>query len=1390
MLPGNVLVRLHLNLGGNMQTVRRLGPAASRVISLAISSVMIATMVLSAALLPGAKPALAATQVVSIQRVSVPSAEGNNWSVNPSISADGRYVAFESAASNLVPGDNNGGADVLLRDRETGEITIVSVASSGTQGNADSVGPSISADGRYVAFVSLAGNLVDSDNDVTLDVLVRDLETRETSLISLSTDNVKGNGQSWDPCISADGRYVAFHSIADNLVTGDTNLVSDAFVRDRTTGRTTRLSLSSDNVEGNGGSELCSISADGRYVAFESEASNLVPSDNNGCRDVFVRDLETDQTTRVSVASGGAQGNGGSGGASISADGRYVAFLSLASNLVAGDNNLVEDIFVHDRQMGETTRISLSSGGAESDGVSFENSISADGRYVAFESGATNLVAGDNNGLPDVFVHDRQTGETTRVSLSSGGTEVDGESYSPSVSADGRCVAFHTLGTGYADVFVHDRQTEETTRVSLGWDGAEGNGGSWSDSGVISADGRYVAFESNASNLVSSDNNGVKDIFVRDRQTGETTRVSLASDNAQADGASGVPSISADGRYVAFYSSATNLVAGDTNSASDVFVRDRQTGETTRVSVDSSGNQGNATSYSANISADGMCVAFLSYASNLVVGDTNDECDIFVHDRQSGQTSRVSVDSGGTQANLYSYDPSISADGQYVAFQSYASNLVAGDTNGAADIFVRDRDAGATTRVSIDSSGTQGNDQSLFPSISADGRYVAFESYASNLVAQDTNNLYDVFVHDCQTGQTSRVSVTSGGTEGNQESHYPGISADGQYVAFESYASNLVAQDTNNLYDVFVHDRQTGETTRVSLSSDGTQGNGHSSSACVSAGGQCVAFHSAASNMVADDANGFVDVFVVSWQNPELAYDPTSIDFGLQDQDSTANQTLRVWNSGTGALSYSLSENSTWCSVMPDVGDSVGETDNVTVAIDTSGLSPGNYSTVILIASDGGLGIVPVHVSVQARPVIEVAPASHDFGTVAIGGTLEQVITVSNSGAGDLVIENVAAANPLAAPFSIVSDNCSGQTILPGDNCTLTVRFSPIVKGNFSDSFDIPSSDPDTPSVTVMLTGATPNTPPEAPVVDVTPDSPTSANDLVCNITTQSSDAHGDTITYTYQWYKDSVLQSSLTTNTVAAANTAKGQVWKCVVTPNDGTVDGPAAEDQVTIQNTAPATPVVDVTPNSPTTAADLVCSITTQSTDADGDTITYTYQWYKDDVLQSSLTTNTVPAASTARGQVWKCIVTPGDGTANGSPAEDQVTIQNTAPTAPVVAITPDSPGSSADLVCGITTESADADGDAITYTYQWYKGGEVQSALSTNTVPAANTAKGEMWKCVVTPSDSAASGPSAEDEVTVTGSAGGFPAGAIAGIVIGVLLVAGAAAFFWFRHSKKPQ
>jgi Tol biopolymer transport system component len=343
-----------------------------------------------------------------------------------------------------------------------------------------------------------------------------------------------------------------------------------------------------------------------------------------------------------------------------------------------------------------------------------------------------------------------------------------------------------------------------------------------------------------------------------------TQRVSVDSSGAQGNGGSYSASISPDGRYVAFESQDSKLVSGDTNGLDDVFVHDRLTGTTERVSVDSSGVEGNGVSGNASISADGRYVAFNSLASNLVIGDTNGFSDVFVRDRLTGTTERVSVGPGGTEGNNPSGLPWISADGRYVAFESNASNLVSGDTNGFTDIFVRDRIAGTTERVSVNSAGTQTNEPAHNVSISADGRYVAFWSYATNLVPGDTNLFADVFMRDRLTGMTERVSIATNGAQGNLESFISAgsISVDGRYVAFESSAMNLVPGDTNGRWDIFVRDRQTGTTERVSVATSGAQGNGGSYIPSISADGRYVAFNSESSNLVSDDTNVGLDDFV------------------------------------------------------------------------------------------------------------------------------------------------------------------------------------------------------------------------------------------------------------------------------------------------------------------------------------------------------------------------------------------------------------------------------------------------------------------------------------------------------------------------------------------------
>jgi Tol biopolymer transport system component len=402
----------------------------------------------------------------------------------------------------------------------------------------------------------------------------------------------------------------------------------------------------------------------------------------------------------------------------------------------------------------------------------------------------------------------------------------------------------------------------ETVRVSVGPGGTQAGGASGS---AISAGGRFVAFVSRAADLVVGDTNRRADVFVHDRRRGLTTRASLGPGDVQANGISGNPALSSDGRYVAFWSWATNLVRGDGNAQRDVFVRDRLKGTTVRASLGADGRQGNGGSFAPSISGDGRFVAFQSVAFNLVPGDGNRTDDVFVRDRRLGTTVRASQGTFGAEGNGPSTEPAISANGRFVAFASRASNFAGIDGNHDSDVFVRDLVAGTTELVSVGPGGVVGNGDSMRPAISADGRYVAFLSDATNLVPDDANGVLgtDVFVRDRLLGVTTRVNLGPGGVEADGGSvDRPAISGDGRFVAFDSYARNLVPGDANFQDDIFVRDRRLGTTTRASVGPGGVEGNGFSDTPAIASDGSVVAFVSGANNLVAGDTNDGWDVFV------------------------------------------------------------------------------------------------------------------------------------------------------------------------------------------------------------------------------------------------------------------------------------------------------------------------------------------------------------------------------------------------------------------------------------------------------------------------------------------------------------------------------------------------
>lgn len=397
-----------------------------------------------------------------------------------------------------------------------------------------------------------------------------------------------------------------------------------------------------------------------------------------------------------------------------------------------------------------------------------------------------------------------------------------------------------------------------TARVNLSSAHEQASDGSYGPP-VVSADGRYVTFSSAASNLVPNDRNGVRDVFVRDLRTGQTQRVSV--DDKGCDGctsqafstSSDSPVISSDGRFVAFAADGQMLVFDRRTDAPEPVGRYGPDDPWDPL-------DGALPGWPRGISTDGRFVLFSSGASDLVPGDSG-FTDVFVHDRSSGETERVSVNRLGGQANHASVAEAISADGRYVAFTSWASDLVEGDTNGVEDAFVQDLETGRTERVSVDGAKEEGNASSRVRAITPDGRFVAFESSASNLVPGDTNGRRDIFVRGRDTATTERVSVTSaeGQTNGHSRDSVA-ISADGRYVAFESLAGNISTTPVRG--QVFRRDRQLGKTTLMSVGSDGARPDFASGGAAISADGQTVAFFSGASNLVNDDTNGGQDVFV------------------------------------------------------------------------------------------------------------------------------------------------------------------------------------------------------------------------------------------------------------------------------------------------------------------------------------------------------------------------------------------------------------------------------------------------------------------------------------------------------------------------------------------------
>ena len=723
------------------------------------------------------------------------------------VSLDGRYVVFESTADGMSDRDADGFENVYRKDRATGSIELVTVAADGGPANGDSHGARISDDGNRVVFVSDATNLHAGASTPGERVFVRDIAQGRTIVASRGDGSQGAVVEGHDADISGDGRTVAFVTAAA-LDVKDGNSLNDVYARRLATDATILVSRKDgrDGAVGPSQSEQPSVSGDGLRIAFAT-TNKLEDADGNGNWDVYRRLIDAGVTVgQTDLVSGrdtdGKAGDNLSDEPSISSTGAIVAFRSYANDLDADAQEPADqasDVFIWVN--GQQTLLSGSVLGDRSGPSSLP--VVADGGdlLVAFQTEISGP-PGDYPSTTQVFARNLTDGSLSVLSPGRGGRPfADGQSLTVSLSGDAAVAAVVTdveglgpnVGGDFADIVARDLDSGAVSLVSAPPSGPLAEDVSALEitpaETALTPDARYAVFSASHDGLGITDR--LAHVFRRDLRTGETVQVDRDADGRPA-GAGWGATMSADGQRIAFVSDRP-LVAEDDNGLPDIYLRDLAAGTTRLVSRTAAGTAPKASSEMPAISADGRRVAFTSGATDLdaAVKDDNGYDDVYVRDLAAGTTALVSGSSAAGDGA--SVDPSISADGARIAFSSTAIDLDPDDKDLYLDVYVRDVGAASPRLISRRTDGTKFQHNSSTPSISADGRRVAFQTDAPLDTAADFDVELDVYVRDVAAGTTALVSRAdgAGGAKGDGRSRRPVISADGTAVAFRTSATNL-----------------------------------------------------------------------------------------------------------------------------------------------------------------------------------------------------------------------------------------------------------------------------------------------------------------------------------------------------------------------------------------------------------------------------------------------------------------------------------------------------------------------------------------------------------------------------------------------------------------------